>query len=77
VQGPWSKSTADGGGVEQIGEHRGHTHEARHCRLMAEATIGGWRTLAGENYLDPHPSEIVVFEDFYWCRFRNPCHPFL
>jgi hypothetical protein len=33
--------------------------------VMAEARIGGWRTLAGESYLDPRPSEIVVFEDFY------------
>jgi hypothetical protein len=31
---------------------------------MAEATIGGWRTSTSENYPDPHPSEIVVFEDF-------------
>jgi hypothetical protein len=33
--------------------------------VMAEARIGGWRTLASESYLDPRPSEIVVFEDFY------------
>jgi hypothetical protein len=45
--------------------------------VMAEAAIGGWRTSANENYLDPCPSEIVVFEDFYWCGFGNPCHPFL
>jgi hypothetical protein len=32
--------------------------------VMAEAAIGEWRTLDGESYLDPHPSEIVVFEDF-------------
>jgi hypothetical protein len=44
---------------------------------MAEAAIGGWRTSDGENYPDPHPSEIVVFEDFYWHGFGNPCHPFL
>jgi hypothetical protein len=64
ARGPWSKGTADGGGVEQIGEHRGHPHEAHHPSIMAEATIGGWRTSTGENYPDPHPSEIVVFEDF-------------
>jgi hypothetical protein len=45
--------------------------------VMAEATIGGWRTSAGENYPDPHPGEIVVFEDFYWHKFGNHCHPFL
>jgi hypothetical protein len=45
--------------------------------VMAEAAIGGWRTSDGENYPDPHPGEIVVFEDFYWCGFGNPCHPFL
>jgi hypothetical protein len=45
--------------------------------VMAEATIGGWRTPAGESYLDPRPSEIVVFKDFYWRGSRNPCHPFL
>jgi hypothetical protein len=45
--------------------------------VMAEATIGGWRTLAGENYPDPRPSKIVVFEDFYCRGFGNPCHHFL
>jgi hypothetical protein len=45
--------------------------------VMAEAVIGGWRTSAGEHYPDPHPSKIVVFEDFYWRGFENPCHPFL
>jgi hypothetical protein len=45
--------------------------------IMAEAAIGGWRTLYDENYLDPRPCKIVVFEDFYWCIFGNPCHPFL
>jgi hypothetical protein len=45
--------------------------------VMAEAAIGGWRTSDGENYPDPYPGEIVVFEDFYWCGFGNPCHPFL
>jgi hypothetical protein len=33
--------------------------------VMAEAAIGGWRTLDGDSYLDPRPGEIVVFEDFY------------
>jgi hypothetical protein len=33
--------------------------------VMAEAAIGGWRTSAGENYPNPRPSQIVVFEDFY------------
>jgi hypothetical protein len=45
--------------------------------VMAEAAIGGWRMSDGESYPDPYPSEIVVFEDFYWLGFRNPCHPFL
>jgi hypothetical protein len=45
--------------------------------MMAEATIGGWRISPGENYPDPRPGEIVVFEDFYWRGFGNPCHPFL
>jgi hypothetical protein len=45
--------------------------------VMAEAIIGGWRTSAGESYPDPRPGEIVIFEDFYWCGFGNPCHPFL
>jgi hypothetical protein len=45
--------------------------------IMAEAAIGGWRTSAGENYPGPYPGKTVVFEDFYWHRFRNPCHPFL
>jgi hypothetical protein len=45
--------------------------------MMAEATIGGWRISPGENYPDPCPGEIVVFEEFYWRGFGNPCHPFL
>jgi hypothetical protein len=45
--------------------------------VMAEAAIGGWRTSDGESYPDPDPGEIVVFEDFYWRGFGNPCHPFL
>jgi hypothetical protein len=36
------------------------------ARVMAEAAIGGWRTLDGERYPDPCPSKIVVFKDFYW-----------
>jgi hypothetical protein len=32
--------------------------------IMAEAAIGGWRTLDGESYPEPHPGEIVVFEDY-------------
>jgi hypothetical protein len=45
--------------------------------MMAEAVIDGWRESPGENYLDPRPGEIVMFEDFYWPRFGNPCHTFL
>jgi hypothetical protein len=45
--------------------------------VMAEAAISGWRMSDGESYPDPRPSEIVVFENFYWCGFANPCHPFL
>jgi hypothetical protein len=33
--------------------------------VMAEATIGGWRISPSENYPDPCPGEIIVFEDFY------------
>jgi hypothetical protein len=32
--------------------------------VMAEATIGGWRTSEGESYLDPCPGEIVIFLGF-------------
>jgi hypothetical protein len=45
--------------------------------VMVEAAIGGWRTSASENYPDPRHGEIVLFEDFYWRGFGNPCHPFL
>jgi hypothetical protein len=45
--------------------------------VMAEVAIGGWRASKGESYLDPRPGKIVIFEDFYWCGFGNPCHPFL
>jgi hypothetical protein len=33
--------------------------------MMAEAAIGGWRTSPGENYPNPRPGDIVIFEDFY------------
>jgi hypothetical protein len=33
--------------------------------IMAKAAIGGWRTSASERYPNPHPGEIIVFEDFY------------
>jgi hypothetical protein len=33
--------------------------------VMAEATIGEWRTSDGESYLDPRHGKIVVFEYFY------------
>jgi hypothetical protein len=45
--------------------------------VLPDATIGGWRPSNGESYPDPHPGELVVFEDFYLCGFGNPCHPFL
>jgi hypothetical protein len=45
--------------------------------VMAKATIDGWRTSDSESYPDPRPGKIVIFEDFYWCGFGNPCHPFL
>jgi hypothetical protein len=45
--------------------------------VLPVAVIGGWWTSIGESYLDPRPGEIVVFKDFYWRGFRNPCHPFL
>jgi hypothetical protein len=45
--------------------------------MMAEAAISGWMISPSENYPDPRPGEIVVFEDFYWRGFGNPCHPFL
>jgi hypothetical protein len=32
--------------------------------VMAKAAIGGWRTSVDESYLDPHPGEIILFEDF-------------
>jgi hypothetical protein len=45
--------------------------------MIVDATIGGWRKSPSENYPDPCLGEIVVFKDFYWCGFGNPCHPFL
>jgi hypothetical protein len=45
--------------------------------VLPDAAIEGWRPSVGESYLEPHPGELIIFEDFYWHRFRNPCHPFL
>jgi hypothetical protein len=47
------------------------------AEVMAKAAIGRWWTSDGKSYPNPCPSEIVVFEDFYWHGFGNPCHPFL
>jgi hypothetical protein len=44
--------------------------------VMVEAAFSGWRTSDGESYPDPRPGEIVVFKNFYWRGFGNPCHPF-
>jgi hypothetical protein len=56
--------------------------ESSICKLvdggvLPDATIEGWKPPIGESFLDPRPSELVVFEDFYWCGFGTPCHPFL
>jgi hypothetical protein len=63
----WSKSMSTGATLVKLVT----------ARVVAEGAIGGWRTSDGESYLDPRPSEIVVFEDFYSRGFRNLCHPFL
>jgi hypothetical protein len=45
--------------------------------MLLDAAIRVWRPSIGESFLDPHPSELIVFQDFYWRGFRTPCHPFL
>jgi hypothetical protein len=33
--------------------------------MLLDAAIGVWRPSIGESFLDPHPSELIVFQDFY------------
>jgi hypothetical protein len=63
----WTKSTSTESSIRKLVDDG----------MLLDAIIGGWRPSIGENYLDPRPGELVVFEDFYWRRFGNPCHPFL
>jgi hypothetical protein len=44
--------------------------------LLDEATAG-WRSAEGERFLNPHASELVVFDDFYRQGFGQPAHPFV
>jgi hypothetical protein len=74
---PWSKSTADGGGVNKLMSTEATLANVITAGVMAEAVIGGWRMSDSESNPNPRPGKIVVFEDFYWRGFGNPCHPFL
>jgi hypothetical protein len=45
--------------------------------VLLDKELGGWRASDSECFLDPQPSEIVVFEDFFKRGFGVPIHPFL
>jgi hypothetical protein len=45
--------------------------------VLHNRELAGWRPAGSDNYPNPWPSEIVVFEDFFKRGFRVPIHPFL
>jgi hypothetical protein len=47
-----------------------------HDVLPDRATVW-WRPAASEEFLTPHNNELVVFEDYFFCGFGVPIHPFL
>ena len=50
---------------------------------MVEASVlpgrvtARWHPADGEPYLMPHTDEVVLFEDYFWCRLGLSVHPFL
>jgi hypothetical protein len=40
-------------------------HKLINGGMLPDVAIEGWRPSIGESFLDPCPSELVVFEDFY------------
>jgi hypothetical protein len=63
----WTKSTSTESSIRKLIDGG----------LLPDAAIRGWRSSIDESFLDPCPGELIVFEDFYWCRFGTRCHPFL
>jgi hypothetical protein len=63
----WTKSTSIESSI----------HKLVNGGMLPDAAIGGLRPSIGESLTDPCPGELVVFYDFYWRGFGNPCHPFL
>jgi hypothetical protein len=45
--------------------------------VLHDKELRGWRASNSENFSDPQPDEIIVFEDFFKRRFGVPIHPFL
>lgn len=45
--------------------------------ILPDRATAGWRLAAVEDFLTPHTNELVVFEDYFFCGFGVPIHPFL
>jgi hypothetical protein len=45
--------------------------------VLHNRELAGWRTAGSDSYPNPHPGEIVVFEDFFKRGFGVLVHPFL
>jgi hypothetical protein len=45
--------------------------------VLHNRELAGWRPAGSDSYPNPHPGEIVVFEDFFKRGFGVPVHPFL
>jgi hypothetical protein len=45
--------------------------------VLHNQELAGWRPTNCDNYPNPQPSEIVIFEDFFKRGFGVPVHSFL
>ena len=45
--------------------------------MLLDRVTAGWRPAAGEVFLTPRIDELAMFEDYFFCGFGVPIHPFV
>ena len=45
--------------------------------VLPNRVTAGWHLTRGESFPTPRGDELVVFEDYFYCGFGVPIHPFL
>ena len=45
--------------------------------MLLDRVMAGWRSTRGESFPTPRGDELVVYEDYFYCGFGVPIHPFL